>query len=880
MTRFYSLAEHPCRHSHLLPASSNIGLPPQAAEAGGLPIVGIDRPTKKLLRWLTPLEETDKSLRVMSIVGPAGMGKTTLALELRKLLSCQTSMGHYYFQCNVMAQASRNADRNELLLRDILSQISDPAPARASDQPQPMTLELLVLCVSERLQDKRYVILIDDMYMRRESEWEKIKGAFPDNNIGSRILITTRFPSIAWLCCSDSGGLVHVMKPLNKVDSERLLLLKAFGSVDVCLPDNVKIFVDKILMRCEGVPLFITGMADWLKQQLQEQQHQQEEEEEDEEHKKIAIYSEEQVPEIPKQIEHALSSTFDDIPYELRSLSLYMSMFPYGYKFEKDRPIMRWLCEDLTDDWDEWRNVADKEEAERYFSQLVDRNVITLVAENCKSNPDEAEACQWHVNHFMQQFLASKSAETGFAFTSATGHGNKTRIPRRLALHHPDPCLPSLFETIDFSQTRSLAVSGAVSRIALDKFNLVVLDLEGWENLKDEDLLQVCRSKMFFLQYLSVRNTRVSKLPHEIKELCSLMMLDLRGTRIRQLPKQIVGLRSTLRALLLGSEGMINPIEPATTVPHDVQHLHMLSTLATIDLSEHPASFVEALGAMENLRVLAITWSFHQCTDGAYRKALLSSIKKWKWLKSLTIHCGLGCSMEFLGVLSDPPQNLEKFKVTAGRFATVPKWIRKFKFLSFVQITVCRPETGDLKILRHLLNLQCLVLGLDFIPREDIVIESVGFRELQRFSVDCPVPWLTFRTGAMRKLTYLQLKFCACPASSQTSVPSGIGSLQSLMEVALCYNVRYTNSTNVKVTVKAMREAVAEHDNQIDLFINGVQNYDVQAADEDTESAIRTQSGIDAGTEDDAQAIDVETGRTTTEIQSEIEIEAKAGSDA
>jgi hypothetical protein len=93
----------------------------------------------------------------------------------------------------------------------------------------------------------------------------------------------------------------------------------------------------------------------------------------------------------------------------------------------------------------------------------------------------------------------------GFFFTittinlvapAATDRGNETgsRMPRRLALHHPVPQLQSLLETIDLSQTRSLAVSGAVSSIPLEKFiNLVVLDLEGWENLKDEDLLSYAK---------------------------------------------------------------------------------------------------------------------------------------------------------------------------------------------------------------------------------------------------------------------------------------------------------------------------------------------------------------------------------------------------
>jgi hypothetical protein len=46
-------------------------------------------------------------------------------------------------------------------------------------------------------------------------------------------------------------------------------------------------------------------------------------------------------------------------------------------------------------------------------------------------------------------------------------------------------------------------------------------------------------------------------------------------------------------------------------------------------------------------------------------------------LKSLTIHCGLGCSMEFLGSLSDPPMLLEMLKVIAVRFPIVPRSINR-----------------------------------------------------------------------------------------------------------------------------------------------------------------------------------------------------------
>ena len=102
--------------------------------------------------------------------------------------------------------------------------------------------------------------------------------------------------------------------------------------------------------------------------------------------------------------------------------------------------------------------------------------------------------------------------------------------------------------------------------------------------------------------------------------------------------------------------------------------------------------------------------------------------------------------MEFLGSLEEwrAPLRLEKFKVTAGQFASVPPWIQRNKRLAFVQITVCNKQTttDDLKILGDLPELQCLILGLDFIPGQPIAIGNEGFRELQRFSVDCPMPWL------------------------------------------------------------------------------------------------------------------------------------------
>lgn len=78
--------------------------------------------------------------------------------------------------------------------------------------------------------------------------------------------------------------------------------------------------------------------------------------------------------------------------------------------------------------------------------------------------------------------------------------------------------------------------------------------------------------------------------------------------------------------------------------------------------------------------------------------------------------------------------------------------------------------------------------------------------------------------------------------------------------MVLSYSKWYANSTTVKMTVKAVRKQVAKHRNPIDLFINDVEDDDVQAVDEEAENATGTSwSGTDAGPgRDDAQAVDEE----------------------
>jgi hypothetical protein len=72
-------------------------------EAAGL--VGIDSPKKDLVTWLT---DTQKNLKVVSIVGFGGLGKTTLAKQVYDEIGQQ-------FSCKAFVSVSQKPDMRGLL---------------------------------------------------------------------------------------------------------------------------------------------------------------------------------------------------------------------------------------------------------------------------------------------------------------------------------------------------------------------------------------------------------------------------------------------------------------------------------------------------------------------------------------------------------------------------------------------------------------------------------------------------------------------------------------------------------------------------------------------------------------------------------------------
>nr|ADM65844.1 truncated leaf rust resistance protein Lr10 [Triticum dicoccoides]ADM65845.1 truncated leaf rust resistance protein Lr10 [Triticum dicoccoides]ADM65846.1 truncated leaf rust resistance protein Lr10 [Triticum dicoccoides] len=208
-------------------------------------LVGIDGPKYELVKWLRNGEDEQK---VVSIVGCAGLGKTTLAKQVYDELRIN-------FEYRAFVSISRSPDM-ATILKCVLSQFH--AQDYSSDESE---IPKLVDQIRDLLQDKRYFVIIDDIWDMKT--WDVLKCALCKNSCGSVIMTTTRIYDVAKSCCSSNGDLVYNIQPLSVADSEKLFLNRVFGH-EKEFPPKLKEVSKDILRKCGGLPLAINAISSLL----------------------------------------------------------------------------------------------------------------------------------------------------------------------------------------------------------------------------------------------------------------------------------------------------------------------------------------------------------------------------------------------------------------------------------------------------------------------------------------------------------------------------------------------------------------------------------------------------------------------------------------
>uniref|UniRef100_A0A8I7B4H6 RGH1 n=1 Tax=Hordeum vulgare subsp. vulgare TaxID=112509 RepID=A0A8I7B4H6_HORVV len=787
-------------------------------------LVGIDgQKDQDLMKLLSDGDNRpDTKLKIVSVVGFGGLGKTTLV----KAVYDKMKSG---FDRTAFVSAGQNADVKRII-RDIIQDITLVLGMYGS-QLNTLGEQQLITKLGELLENKRYLIVIDDIWNKKV--WDIIKLAFSGmNSLGSRIITTTRIVSVSEACCSSSNDSVYQMEPLSDDDSKKLFYDRIFSTGCGCPHEYDQVSID-ILNKCGGVPLAVITMASMLisNQRIKP---------ETEWHVLLSSISHASIDDpCWDEMLDILSFSYYELSPHQKTCLLYSSIFPGALPIIRDRLVKKLVAEGIVTQETKLigstnkyevrlsREISPEQAASHCLDELVDRNVIHPL--ECNRN---GEVISYHIHPLMHSLLKEIARYETFA----------------ASLHledNPGACLrgvpflsiycPESDNQIDLSSmaldgfVHSLTVFGHANKILPKQFQFTqVLDLEGCKSLMKADVKYIC--SMVLLKQLCLAKTEISELPPEIGNLQNLQGLDVGGTQITEMPTQIGKLKNlkTLDArksqvkdlpdevvqltrlahLLIGDDESCEGVQ----LPNGIGKMESLQQLCTIDLKKCSASSLEELAQLPHLKEIAVVAS-DDPEDTRIKEALFSFLNKTIRQRSLVVYSDFRLNT----VQSSSQKKYLNYwkKQTVLKFLKVPICIAG-QHLGMLDIRVCKLDEGGLKILGEMPRLQSLIVRLEVLPTKMIPISCKGFAKLESFLVDCRMPRVTFEKGAMPKLEYLELKLYGGTASEEHMC---INHLLNLQKVTLRYAKWYATNKGVRETTEAVKTECKEHPNEITLCI-------------------------------------------------------------
>ncbi|XP_004979892.1 putative disease resistance RPP13-like protein 3 isoform X2 [Setaria italica] len=631
-------------------------------------LVGIEEARDEIIRILMEGNEVSKQQdKIISIVGFGGLGKTTLADVVYKKLRAQ-------FECAAFVSVSQTPDLEELLKRMFCQLVG-----RESNKSSDVAREL-----REFLENKRYFIVIDDIW--NISDWKMIKRALPGDNVGNKIITTTRILNIA-----EQVGGAYNLQPISLNNSRTLFFRRIFGNgnkdnnenIVKCPDDELAEVSDRILKKCAGVPLAIITMASLLACKARDKMEWYEV------CNSVGTGLENNLD--VENMRKILSFSYYELPCHLRACLLYLSMFPEDYEIDKDRLIRMWIGEGFIQCEKVGKSLF--ELGESYFNELINRSMIQPIHD---SSDDMISRCRVH--DMVLDFIRSLSSEENFVTVlSNIGGTSPSNMIRRLSLQNSQESHMMAQTTWSLQHARSVVVFPASVSLVPPLAHcrvLHVLDLEEC-NLSQANSNLKYLGNLHHLRYLGLCKTGISQLPEEIENLQFLQTLDVRGTEIFKLTSSVVQLRKL----------MCLYIDWSTRVPNGIGNLTCLEQLSWLRIDDYTRNIIEELGQLTELRQLSI--ELDERND-----KLLECLCKLQKMQELDIR--VYPSQRGTGGLDAwvTPRHLRVLR-TAGScwFSTLPAWVNSS--LQSLEIAVRELHQVDLEILGRLPALRRLQLEVD-----------------------------------------------------------------------------------------------------------------------------------------------------------------------
>ncbi|XP_073125709.1 putative late blight resistance protein homolog R1A-3 [Henckelia pumila] len=535
-------------------------------------MVGFDEDLNQIMEKLTGRWS---DLRIVSIVGMGGIGKTTLA----------TNVYHHpfivqHFHVRAWATISQQYSVREILsalLKDI------GVPAECNKDINQLTDEEIGEHLHKSLCGRKYLIVMDDVWSTEC--WDDIKRFFPGNNNGSRVMITTRLTNVAddFRSCAP-----HKLHLLDEDQSWALFCDKVFGQ-ESCPPELEEVG-RTIVRNCGALPLAIVVISGLLANSSRRVEYW--EYVANDTYEALNMRGDGLCSEI-------LSLSYKHLPVHLKPCFLYMSISLGCHEISISRLTKLWVAEGILKPM---RHRSLEETAEDNLKDLIDRNLIMI---HNYGSSNKFRTCTIH--DLLRDVCLRKAQKENFLcvtmMDSINNHSKIIDNKRWLIIKqscYKEECQKRVFDT------KSLTYSGLISSERLHRL-LIALNMD--DICSYEDIMRLVNSR--YIDFKAPWYPNMSNALESLPLLWNLQTLIIEShdddteTGIT-LPAEIWEMRQ-LRHLKI-EDGVFNlPDPPTSNSRGDIIVLKNLQTLYKI---RNFRCTDEMVHRIPNLKKLGISWQF------------------------------------------------------------------------------------------------------------------------------------------------------------------------------------------------------------------------------------------------------------------------------